>query len=365
MRNRFRQLMLAFLAIWMVGALAWSAPVAAQAGAEAAVERAAVDLLRIEGSRDANALYDRMAPESRMIIPRQGLVTWLTDPLLMVPEGEPDILDIAFGDWVSDATGEAYEDVAFVEYSVPVANERGDDVRESEMVLWNDGLTWRWFFTGMDVDIDDVADMAGWTIDYESPYTTDIYRSVDLYWAQVFANAGLNYHPPVDMIGIRVEAQPTGCGVEDEIEVMAVYYCTIDQTIYYDPNFRDMVVETFGEYAWTHIMTHEWAHHVQNLLGLYTTRDPELLGGMYTIESELQADCLAGIFSQDARARGLIRNRDLNAAVEVNGIAGDSRGTTWDDASAHGSTDQREESFWLGFDDGFRGCHLPLEWQGE
>src|SRR5699024_7538828 len=140
---------------------------------------------------------------------------------------------------------------------------------------------------------------------------------MDMYWAQVFANAGLNYHPPTDMVGIRVDAQQTGCGLEDEIELMGVYYCTRDQTIYYDPGFRDDIVDQFGEYAWNHIMAHEWGHHIQSLLGLYTTRDPELHGGMYTIESELQADCLAGIFSQDARARGIIRNRDLNGAIEV------------------------------------------------
>lgn len=365
MMNRFRQLILVLLATWMTGSLAWSAPVAAQVDAGEAVQRAAIDLLRIEGSRDANRLYDRMAPESRMIIPRQGLATWLQDPRLMVPVGEPEILDITFGDWESDATGEAYEEVAFVEYSVPVASERREDVRESEMVLWNDGLTWRWFFSGKDDAIDDVAGMAEWTIDYASPYRTKIYQEVDVFWAQVFANAGLDYHPPVDMVGIRVDAQPTGCGIEDEIEQMAVHYCTLDQTIYYDPGFRDQIVAAFGDYAWTHIMTHEWAHHIQNLLGLYTSRDPELQGGMYTIESELQADCLAGVFSQDARARGLIRNRDLNDAVDVAEIAGDARGTTWDDITAHGSAEQREQSFWLGYDDGLRGCHVDLEVQGQ
>jgi predicted metalloprotease len=92
--------------------------------------------------------------------------------------------------------------------------------------------------------------------------------------------------------------------------------------------------------------------------------DPELEGGQYTIEHELQADCLAGMFGQDAWARGLIRSRDLNEAIDITGIAGDAAGTSWDDPSAHGSAEQREESFWIGYDDGFRGCHIRLGVEG-
>lgn len=364
--SRENALLATFVLWFMFGAASGASPVGAQAPGdeEAAVVRTVVDLLRAEGEGELDRLYDLMAPESRAIIPRQAFVNWYSAEERMVPAAEPEIESITFDDWESDVTGDEYDDVAFVEYSVEVQAGREEDVRSSEMILWNDGQAWRWFFTGMDDDAEDVAAEDAWTVDYETPYQTEMYRNIDMYWAQIFDNAGLAYRPPVDMVGVLVEPTHTGCGIENDITEMAVYYCTLDETIYYDPAFRDMLVENIGDYAWEHVIAHEWGHHVQNLLGLTTSMDPELEGGQYTIEHELQADCLAGMFGQDARARGIIRRADIREAVDVTAIAGDETGTSWDDPSAHGTAAQREQSFWLGYDDGFRGCHIRLEVEG-
>jgi predicted metalloprotease len=364
MLTSLRSAVLTTLALWLIVAAVFGASpvIAAQSeDEEEEVVRTVIDLLRLEGEGDLDRLYDAMAPESRGIIPRQAFVNWYSDEDRMLPADEPEIESITFDDWESDATGDEYEDVAFVEYSVEVEADRDEDVRSSEMILWNDGQVWRWFFAGMEDDPEDVAEEDEWTVDYETPYQTEMYQNLDMFWAQIFDNAGLAYHPPVDMVGVLVEPTRTGCGVENDITQMAVYYCTLDETIYYDPAFRDAMVENIGDYAWEHVIAHEWGHHVQNLLGFTTSMDPELEGGQYTIEHELQADCLAGMFGQDARARGLIRSRDLNEAIDITGIAGDAAGTSWDDPSAHGSAEQREESFWIGYDDGFRGCHIRLD----
>lgn len=233
--------------------------------------------------------------------------------------------------------------------------------RDIEINMVSDGSVWRWFYPGDETIVEDVAHEEAFTVDHETLYTSDMFQQIDVYWAQMFANAGLDYISPVDVVGVRVERIRTGCGIEKEIELMAVYYCTLDQTIYYDPDFRDQVVEALGEYAWSHVIAHEWGHHVQSLLGFTTTRDPELYGGQYTIEHELQADCLAGMFTQDAFARDLIRAQDVDGAVELSDSSGDMRGTSWDDEAAHGTGSQRVESFWTGFDDGLRGCHVSLE----
>jgi len=323
-----------------------------------------IDLLRAEGEGDVNRLYDMLAPEARNVIPRQAFVNWYANTGRMIPVGEPEITSITFDDWESDLSGEVYRNTAFVEYTVAVAEGGTDEVRNGEMVLWNDGQVWRWFFTGMDEDPDAVARSDAWSIPYESPYRTEMFRNIDIFWAQIFANAGLEYRPPVDMVGVVVEPTQTGCGPEDNIAEMAVYYCTLDQTIYYDPEFRDLLVDNIGEYAWEHVVAHEWGHHIQNLLGVSTSRDPELLGGQYTIEHELQADCLSGIFGQDAYARGIIRSRDITDAIAVIGVAGDTQGTSWDDVSAHGSAAQREQSFWTGYDDGLIGCHIGMQLGG-
>ena len=363
MLKQMKTVVLAIIVVWAgVGTGMTGGPVLAQNAnqAEQAVTRTVTDLVRAEAEGNINRLYDLMAPESRDIIPRQALANWYGTSGRMIPVEAPEITSITFDDWESEISGDVYEDVAFVEYSVAVESGRQSDVRDAEMLLWNDGQYWRWFFEGMDDDIDDVAEMSDWTVTYESPYRTEMFRNIDTFWAQMFANAGLEYRPPVDMVGVVVEPTRTGCGTEDDIAMAAVYYCTLDETIYYDPDFRDMLVDNIGEYAWDHVISHEWGHHIQRLLDINTSRDPELQGGQYTIEHELQADCLSGIFGQDALARGIIRSRDMNHAMSVISVAGDARGTAWDDVTAHGTSAQREQSFWTGYDSGLIGCHISL-----
>jgi hypothetical protein len=358
---------MALLGVWMVvGSLFLAMPLSAQtAQEEAAVERAVVDIFRHATNRDADAMYDLLAPESRMAIPRQAFRVWLEDESLLVATETPQIRRIDFESWESALTGTEYEDVAIVSYRVPVASATEEDTVRGEMVLHNDGGVWRWFFASLGTPEEDIAELGAFTVEYESPYRTEAYRNIDLFWAQMFANAGLDYHPPRDMLGVRVEPVRTGCGLENDIEQMAVYYCMIDETIYYDPNIRDLIVDNLGEFAWTWVISHEWAHHVQNLLHIDTSFNPELDGTIYTIESELMADCLAGMFTQDARVRGYIDDRDVDAAVElVDAVLGDSRGTSWDDPLAHGTGAQRQDAFWLGFNDGLRGCHVSMEEAG-
>lgn len=364
MQQRMTSPVIRILVIWMaLGTIVGAVPAMAQteSGAGQEVTRTVIDLVRAESDQDYNRLYDLMAPESRNLIPRQAFINARLQGDQFIPTGTPEIQSISFDDRELDATGEEYEDIATVGFIVEGESNGEPEQREIEMNLVRDGSVWRWFYPGDEDAIADIADADAFTIDYESPYTTVMFQQIDLYWAQMFANAGLEYIPPVDLVGVRVERIQTGCGIEEEIELMAVYYCTLDQTIYYDPGFRDLMIEDMGEYAWTHVVAHEWSHHVQSLLGVTTTRDPELYGGQYMIEHELQADCLAGMFGQDAFARGLIRQRDVESALAVTGAAGDMRGTSWDDETAHGTGSQRVESFWTGFEDGLRGCHVTLE----
>lgn len=357
---------IALLGVWMLlGPLFLAGPLSAQTAAdEATIERAIIDIFRAASERDADTLYDLLAIESRLAIPRQAFRAWIEDESLLIATESPDIRRISFEPWESELTGIEYEDVAIVSYRVPIASATEEDTLRGEMVLHNDGGVWRWFFASLGVPEEDVAALSAYTVDYESPYRTEAFRNIDMFWAQMFASAGLDYHPPRDMIGVRVEPVRTGCGIEDDIKMMAVYYCTIDETIYYDPNFRDLLIESVGEYSWNHVIAHEWGHHVQNMLGIDTSFYPELDGTMYTIESELMADCLAGMFAQDARARGYIEDQALAEADEVADLAADARGTSWDDITAHGSGAQRQEAFWLGFNDGLRGCHVRLEPSG-
>jgi hypothetical protein len=71
-------------------------------------------------------------------------------------------------------------------------------------------------------------------------------------------------------------------------------------TIYMDKRHMDQRLATFGDYAVGGLLAHEWAHHVQNLLG-YTDR---------TFRREYHADCLAGIYTRYGYANGRLSGSD-------------------------------------------------------
>jgi hypothetical protein len=361
MRTPLSRLASTAMALWLTVLMISGAPAAvAQQDETAQVERVIFDLVRAEGNGDYNLLYDYMAPESRDMLPRQAFITWFTAQDSPVPTGVPEIGSIEFQDGEYEATGTDYENLAYVEYTVPVD---GDETESRDLVLASDGVTWRWFFDMPEDEIDAVAEEYGpYTVAFESLFKTEIFRQLDMFWAQVFADHNAPYRAPIDMVGVNVYPAKTSCGEMDKEKMQgaAAMYCGLDETIYFDVDFREWYIGEFGQYSWDHIIAHEWGHHIQNVLGLFTSMDPELYGGAYTIEHELQADCLAAIFAQDSRARGIIRNRDIRQAEHFNMWGGDPEGIPWDMGGAHGTPEQRVESFWLGYNDGFRGCYVDI-----
>jgi predicted metalloprotease len=358
MRTSFVRLASIMMAFWMAVLLVPA--VVAQQGDTAQVERVVIDLVRAEGNGDYSLLYDYMAPESRDLVPRQAFVSWSLAQDRPLPAAPPEVISIDFADGEYETTGTDYENLASVELAVTLDT---GDVETREMLLVSDGLTWRWFLDLPEDEIDDIVEeVSDFTVEYETLYRTEMYQQLDLFWAQVFADYGAPYRSPIDMVAVNVYPTRTACGEFDKegLQNSGAIYCGLDETIYFDMELRDWFYEEFGEYGWHQVIAHEWGHHIQKVAGLFTSMDPELYGGAYTIEHELQADCLAAMFTQDLRARGLIRNRDVSNAEGLTEWIGDMEGTPWDEANAHGTSEQRVEAFWLGYDDGLRGCYVNI-----
>lgn len=329
---------------------------------ERGIIQAVTDVLRAESEGDTDRLHDLLVPEERQMIPREAFAIWFAGAT-ETPAGAPEVGEITAETWISILTGDRY-DAVVVEYTVEVVSDQQAGERADEMVLWNDGTAWRWFFDGGQADIAAVTDGSAWSVEYESPYQNEMFRNIDHFWAQVFADHGLEYWPPTDVVGVRVQPIKTGCGIETNIARMMVYYCTKDETIYYDPEFRDDLVDEIGDFAWVHVIAHEWGHHIQKLLGITASHNPDVHGGQHMTDHELQADCLSAIFEQDAFARELIDTGDLTIVATITGLAGDSSGVTRGDAVAHGTGSERQQAWDLGFDDGFIGCGISLEAAG-
>jgi hypothetical protein len=151
----------------------------------------------------------------------------------------------------------------------------------------------------------------------------------------------------------------SACGTASS--AVGPFYCPLDRKVYVDLGFYDELRRRFGapgDFAQAYVIAHEIGHHIQNQRGLLGR------GEVNQIETELQADCLAGAWGRDAEARGLLEIGDvdeaLNAAAQIGDDAiqrrtsGRIRPETW----THGSSEQRTGAFRRGYQGGAGTCGI-------
>ncbi|MFT4038270.1 MAG: neutral zinc metallopeptidase [Thermomicrobiales bacterium] len=176
----------------------------------------------------------------------------------------------------------------------------------------------------------------------------DLAADIDAFWAETFAAAGVTYRSPaIVTVERRIE---TACGPVEPIP--NALYCPGDRAIYLMPEFLTDLETRVGDYAPMTVLGHEWGHHVQNLTDAPFDDSQSF---------ELQADCLAGVFTRYAREHDLLDAGDILEALDTSQAAGDPIGLPVDDPGAHGTPEDRvlalTEGYWLG---PVAGCGLPL-----
>jgi len=338
---------------------------------------AARELSRLEAARDFEALYDLMHPDARGLIPRAAVVGWYEQVFTGTSTEELTVTGVESVAWTWGVTGHTYPRTAAVAFVQPyVTNGVGEDVVDVVHLVAHDS-GWGWFLgetaAFVNAQIARYAPAAdpipepvvpdaptapvGGT--YESPFADDqLVEHVDLFWSRAFAEAGLAYDPPDGVVGFSVPID-TGCGPASPVND-AAFYCVLDETIYYAQEFHDVIFGIVGDFGWITVVSHEWGHHVQSELGIFASVTPELDGGFYTIELELQADCLAGAYTRDAEARSWLHPGDVEEALILTDVAGDPTGIAWYDPNAHGSSELRLAFFHGGYEGGIPACGLEL-----
>ena len=137
------------------------------------------------------------------------------------------------------------------------------------------------------------------------------------------------------------------------------FYCPIDHQVYIDLTFYDQLRDRFGapgDFAQAYVIAHEVGHHVQNLNGLLGK------GEVHQIETELQADCLAGGWARDAEKRQLLEVGDIDEALNAAAQIGDdtiqrkTQGRVQPETWTHGSAAQRSAAFKKGYQGGVAAC---------
>ena len=189
-------------------------------------------------------------------------------------------------------------------------------------------------------------------------FLTDVLKDVDAFWTKTFATANLpeprvayEWIPPGRVINL------TGCGM-DATEAIA-QYCPADDTIYIGQRFAadiyNGVARGFpgeasgqgraaGDFAVAYIVAHEYAHNLQQELGIFDNRRTSAAKPY-----ELQADCMAGVWAYSVFATGDLKPGDIEEAAAAALAVGDFEVQS---AEHHGTPEERRDALLAGYESG-------------
>jgi predicted metalloprotease len=149
----------------------------------------------------------------------------------------------------------------------------------------------------------------------------------------------------------------TGCGPAVPGRQGPVY-CPRDAGVYLDTRYIQQVRDDSGEFPVAYVLAHEIAHNVQAQLGVTKSVAYILFGQTFSREIELQADCLAGVWSKSASGRGMATPDSIGQALTLAWQIGDPKGASERADDAHGTPDERTAALLQGFNRGRAACGM-------
>jgi predicted metalloprotease len=183
-------------------------------------------------------------------------------------------------------------------------------------------------------------------------------------WGAYFKNMGKTYTPP--RLTLFSHQVSSACGFASSAS--GPFYCPGDRRVYLDLTFFQQLATQFGapgQFARAYVIAHEVGHHVQNLLGITNkaAQAEESAGKVganrISVQIELQADCFAGVWAQQAnQARKILEPGDVEQGLAAASSVGDDtlqrreQGSVAPDTFTHGTSAQRVRWFKRGFEAG-------------
>ncbi|WP_257181799.1 KPN_02809 family neutral zinc metallopeptidase [Corynebacterium cystitidis] len=189
-------------------------------------------------------------------------------------------------------------------------------------------------------------------------------ESIDQMWAEILPEqAGLEYTQP-GLVLFQNSTQ-SGCGYASAHT--GPFYCGGDASAYFDVSFFDQLEQLGGSsapLAQMYIVAHEFGHHIQYLEGTIGLIDYNNPGkDSNAVKLELQADCYAGIWVNHADEGEnayleSVTPQQVEAAINTARAVGDdniqkrTQGEVQPDLWTHGSSQQRQDAFLRGYNEG-------------
>ena len=152
-----------------------------------------------------------------------------------------------------------------------------------------------------------------------------------------------------EVVAYEREGEVT-CGGEGVPRNNAVY-CPAGDFIAYDVNFAVAAFQQVGDAFLFYLLGHEYAHAVQARLGIQSR---------FTIDHELQADCMAGAYIGDSVKNASLKLDDGDLDEFQSGLlaVGDDPNIPWFAPGAHGTAEQRTQAFFNGYERSLAACDL-------
>ena len=190
-------------------------------------------------------------------------------------------------------------------------------------------------------------------------------NSIQIYWTDELKAEGGTYRPAQTVL--YSDGVSTGCGAASS--AVGPFYCPPDETVYIDLGFFDELHDRFGAeggpLAEAYVVAHEYGHHIQDLEGVLNTAAGGATGASgQSVRTELQADCLAGVWVNHAASTGYLEQPtadQIQQALDAAAAVGDDRiqektqGQVDPESWTHGSADQRQRWFTTGLESGSPG----------
>ena len=186
-------------------------------------------------------------------------------------------------------------------------------------------------------------------------------------WSSIFAQSNARFRPA--KVVMFESTTQSACGTAQS--AMGPFYCPADETIYMDLSFFNELQQRFGaevgQFSVAYVLGHEYAHHIQNVLGTLGQVDQMRRSGSYSesqlnkasVATELQADFFAGVWAKHTEAREkFLDPGDIELAMEAAEAVGDdniqkkSQGYVNQESFTHGSSADRKAWFMKGYNTG-------------